>query len=440
MKKAQKNNSTILSLRDTQTRRAKNALFFSGLFALALVIYGFCFLTDSKYLGSAGLFSFWKEADRSLSFELRELGMLPRVYYSLSAEGLRPEKTDISSFFYFLLLAIFVLSCLHGIIAGIFRAATRAAIERQLAPLYKMAETAVRLSDESRSHTSAQPKSETRLHDLESAIENMNPATPYSELHTGYTELIGLEDAINSLLDRTRESYSQQIRFVSDASHELRTPIAVIKGYTDMLDRWGKSDEKILEESINAIKTETEHMNTLVEQLLFLARGDSGRTKLKLEEFSLSDMMREVYGESVMIDDGHRWELAADGEVVAEGDTALLKQAVRILVDNAAKYTPSGETIVLRAKYDREGKPSVEVQDDGAGIPQKDLAHIFDRFFRSDPSRSGSQSGTGLGLAIAKWIVDRHGGYFDVVSRESVGTRISIHLPSPAKKPQKAGK
>lgn len=429
MKKAPKDNSTILSLRDTQTRRVKNALFFSGLFALALVIYGFCFLTDSKYLDSWHLFAFWKQASRSLSFELAELGMLPRAYYTVSAVGREPETTDVTVLFYFILLSIFVLSILQGMIAGFFKAATKAEIERKLAPLYKMADAAVRLSDESRTGAGVPPKSELRLHDLESAIENMNPSTPYSELHTGYTELVGLEDAINSLLTRTRESYSQQIRFVSDASHELRTPIAVIKGYTDMLDRWGKSDEKILEESINAIKTETEHMNTLVEQLLFLARGDSGRTKLNIEEFSLSDMMREVYGESVMIDSGHKWELSADAEVIASGDTALLKQAVRILVDNAAKYTPEGETIILRAKYDKDGQPTVEVQDNGNGIAQKDLAHIFDRFFRSDPSRSGRQSGTGLGLAIAKWIVDRHGGYFDVISREAVGTRISIHLP-----------
>ena len=110
-----------------------------------------------------------------------------------------------------------------------------------------------------------------------------------------------------------------------------------------MLDRWGKEDEKVLEESIAAIKSETDHMNKLVEQLLFLARGDSGRTKLTVERFSLTALIREVYDESVMIDESHSWRLVADEEVAAYGDTAMLKQATRILVDNAAKYTATAK-------------------------------------------------------------------------------------------------
>lgn len=430
-KKTKKDRAAIINLRDAQTRKAKTALFFSGLFALLLAVYGFCYIVDSSYLGKANPFTFWKAGQRGISFKLADLGILPRVYYSVSAEGLAPKTVDSTAFFYFLILGSVVLSFLHSLILSVFRSSTKVGIEKKLEPLYRMAEEALRLSDESRNtqpQPAAGPGPAVGLHDLESAIESMNP-DELSELHTGDADLEGLEDAINSLLKRTKQSYSQQIRFVSDASHELRTPIAVIKGYTDMLDRWGKSDEKILDESIHAIKTETEHMNTLVEQLLFLARGDSGRTKLEIVEFSLSDMMREVYGESVMIDENHRWELSAEGEVTAVGDTALLKQAVRILVDNAAKYTPEGEKIILRAKYDSEGAPTAEVQDNGSGIPGKDLSHIFDRFYRSDPSRTGRQSGTGLGLAIAKWIVDRHGGYFDVVSLEGMGTRIGIHLP-----------
>ena len=128
-----------------------------------------------------------------------------------------------------------------------------------------------------------------------------------------------------------RESYRTQTRFVSDASHELRTPIAVIKGYADMLDRWGKTDEKVLTESIEAIKSESEHMNYLVEQLLFLARGDNGKTKMAFADFDLAQMIREVYDEYVMIDSEHIYRCNAEGSIPACGDVSMLKQTARIL-------------------------------------------------------------------------------------------------------------
>lgn len=126
---------------------------------------------------------------------------------------------------------------------------------------------------------------------LEAAIENVNTASLDTRINTDNKELQGIENALNHLLDRMRETYRQQSRFVSDASHELRTPIAVIRGYADMLDRWGKEDESILDESIEAIKNESEHMQKLVEQLLFLARGDSGRNSLQIENIQLDELM-----------------------------------------------------------------------------------------------------------------------------------------------------
>ena len=229
------------------------------------------------------------------------------------------------------------------------------------------------------------------------------------------------------MIERMRDAYKQQARFVSDASHELRTPIAVIKGYADMLDRWGKEDESILEESIAAIKTESDNMQHLVEQLLFLARGDSGRTPVEKVDFSLTDMMKEVCSESVMIDEAHTYRLDAAEDVQAYGDESLLKQTARILIENAKKYSPEGTEIVLGVKM-KDGRPSFSVEDNGIGMDRESQAHIFERFYRADDSRARSSGGTGLGLAIAKWIVDRHGGRFDVVSRKDIGTRISVIL------------
>ena len=267
-----------------------------------------------------------------------------------------------------------------------------------------------------------------QMHTLEHAISQISPVTQ-DRLDTGDRELQGLEQAINDLLLRMQEAYRQQARFVSDASHELRTPIAVLQGYVDMLDRWGKDDPQVLEESITAIRSEVANMKQLVEQLLFLARGESGRTQLEVVEFSLTDMIQEVYEESLMIDDTHQYRYEPGPRVLVTGDPAMLKQTARILVDNAAKYTPAGYTVTLRTFEKPEGIPCFLVQDNGIGIASGDLPHIFERFFRSDPARGRGSGGTGLGLSIAKWIVDRHGGYFELLSREAIGTRITVCLP-----------
>ena len=291
---------------------------------------------------------------------------------------------------------------------------------RLLEPLERISETAQELS-----RAKFDPE---KLHHLEDAIATVSPTAPDLHLKTGDQELRGIEQAINDLLSRMQDSYREQTRFVSDASHELRTPIAVIQGYADMLQRWGKEDATVLDEGITAIQTESAHMKTLIEQLLFLARGDSGRNQLSPEEMDLSQMMKEVCEESQMIHPDRQWRLDAAEPVMVYGDPAMLKQTARILVDNAVKYTEAGDKISLRARF-KEGVPCFEVQDNGLGIKAEDLEHIFDRFFRSDPARNRSTGGTGLGLAIAKWIVDRHGGYFDVFSREQIGTRMGVLLP-----------
>ena len=291
---------------------------------------------------------------------------------------------------------------------------------RLLEPLERMALTAQELS-----RVRFDPE---KLHHLENAIGTVSPLSPDARIKTGDSELQGLEKAVNDLLDRAHDAYLEQSRFVSDASHELRTPIAVIQGYADMLSRWGKDDEKVLEEGISAIQSESSHMKKLIEQLLFLARGDSGRNQLVMESMDLADMLREVYEESRMIHPERQWRLEAEEPVIVSGDASMLKQTARILVDNAVKYTAEGDRISLRARF-KEGIPCFEVQDNGIGIKQEDLGRIFDRFFRSDPARSRATGGTGLGLSIAKWIVERHGGYFDVFSREGFGTRIGVLLP-----------
>ena len=271
---------------------------------------------------------------------------------------------------------------------------------------------------------------EQKYHDLEDAIAAISPTTPDAKLSTGDSDLLGLENAVNNLLTRMHESYRQQTRFVSDASHELRTPISVIKGYAQMLERWGKDDRKVLTESVAAIRSEADHMQELVEQMLFLARGDAGRNQPKMKALDLSKLMHEVFEEYQMINGQHQWRIQASESIPAVGDPQMLKQVARVLCDNAAKYSPDGAPITLRSFVDEAGVPCFSVQDNGAGIAAKDIPHIFERFYRADLSRDRQTGGTGLGLAIAKWVVDRHKGYLQVVSREGVGTRMVVCLPS----------
>lgn len=292
---------------------------------------------------------------------------------------------------------------------------------RVLKPLDEIAEAASRLSDIA--------FNEEKFQSLEDAISRITPTTSDERIHIGDSELQGLEDAINNLLDKMRDSYRQQARFVSDASHELRTPISVIQGYANMLDRWGKDDAEVLEESIAAIKSESENMKNLVEQLLFLARGINGKTQLNLMEFSLNDMMKEVLEESKMIDKDHIYRYMDSENISVYGDISLLKQTARILIENAAKYTDKGEYIILRIGKNNKGEPYFSVQDNGIGMDEKDVLHIFERFFRADTARVRKDGGTGLGLSIAKWIIDSHKGYFSVLSRKEIGTRITVFLP-----------
>lgn len=268
---------------------------------------------------------------------------------------------------------------------------------------------------------------EEKYHLIEEKISNLDPEDEI-RFSSGDKELFGIEVAMNNLLRRIRESNKQQARFVNDASHELRTPIAVIEGYANMLDRWGKEDEKILDESIAAIKNESANMKHLVEQLLFLARGDAGRTVVNISRVSLNALMQEVYEESLMIDENHiyRW-FPSDVEIFIDADEGLIKQAVRILVDNAAKYTQAKDEIIFRTGFGNNNEVFLQVQDSGIGMKESDVEHMFERFYRADEARSFD--GTGLGLSIAKWIVDKHRGHFEIISREELGTRINIYFP-----------
>jgi len=395
--------------------RSLGSWFFMDAAAVALGAIGWCAATEIEALGT-----FTPEAPRAL-----------RITGEAGFSGIRyffgPNLSQSASAGKALAVLCFVLAIVVAgqVFVWLFRwfSGTRK-IRRYLRPIDDIAAAARTIS-----HA---PPDEGRFRDLAEAIDHLNAAAPNAKLSIGDEDMAGLEAAVNGLIARMHETYRQQTRFVDDASHELRTPIAVIQGYINMLDRWGKNDEKVLNESIEAIKTESEHMKTLVEQLLFLARGDMGRQKFAPEPLDLADMLTEVQEESKMLDNRHTYTLQAQSSCVVSADPAMLKQAVRILVDNAAKYTPPNGGISLRL-HTAGGNACIDVQDEGAGISDTDAPHVFERFYRGDRARTSSAGGSGLGLSIAKWIVEQHGGFLEVLSYEGVGTRVTIQLPVAAK-------
>lgn len=292
-------------------------------------------------------------------------------------------------------------------------------IRRKLKPLNELARKAEEIS--------AVTLDATKFENLEHAISSLSPDAPNAKISTGDKDLLSIEIALNNLLYRMKESQKQQSRFVSDASHELRTPISVIQGYVNMLDRWGKEDENVLDESIDALKHESQHMKELVEQLLFLARGDSGRNSLKHNVFDLNEVIKEVWEESIMIDDKHTYIFEGAQDAMMSGDIAMVKQSVRIFVQNAAKYSNEGDTIKFRVRS-KEQTISYIIQDEGIGMQDEEVVHIFERFYRSDEARNESTGGSGLGLSIAKWIIDAHEGTIDVLSRPDFGTRFTVEF------------
>ena len=411
-KTAKKRMSSIARKLHWQLVRKKLKLYFvENILVLGIMCGGWAYMQESH--SEAG---FDIDRVRTLYYDEEQRTV---DYQVLDIEGTELLNISILPDAYYIMQVMAVLVGLQAlsIIFGLYSEGRR--IRKTLKPINEIAVRADRLNRLTLSDG-------TKYHEIESAIESIKPGEE-APLSLQDKDLVGIEAAMNNLLIRMKETYQQQARFVNDASHELRTPIAVIQGYANMLERWGREDQEVLDESIHAIVHEADHMNKLVEQLLFLARGDSGKTILKKEPLSLNAMMQEIYEESLMIDEDHIYRYSApEEEITIEADQTLLKQAVRILLDNAAKYTKKKDEIKLGIGRDEKGLAYLQVQDTGLGMSEADVKHMFERFYRSDETRE--IKGTGLGLSIAKWIVDKHNGHFEILSRTELGTRIRIVL------------
>ena len=243
-------------------------------------------------------------------------------------------------------------------------------------------------------------------------------------------ELRQLAETINSMLSRLESAFARITRFTADASHELRTPITVIRTTAEVILERDRTIAE-LREMVGLILRESEFTSTLIEQLLTLARADAYTEHLTLEELDLRAVVDEIEPGSRTLAEarGVRWTIEIPAQpIVLLGDRPHLRRLLLILIENACRYTESGGSVRLRMRV-QEAEAVIDVTDTGIGIPHDELAQIFDRFFRASNARFYDADGTGLGLPIARWIATAHGGTLTVQSTLGSGTCMSLHLP-----------
>ena len=258
------------------------------------------------------------------------------------------------------------------------------------------------------------------------SIGNLSRRLPVSD---NGDELARLATTCNEMLERLEKAVGQINRFTADASHELRSPLAFIRTVADCALRVpGVEGESA--EAFDDIIAETKQASKLLEDMLILARADSGHTDAAFETVDLAPLVREVAtkNEPIMAERFQRLSVRIEASnAVIVGDPTRLRRLLWILTDNAIKYTPEGGSIEISLSAWKSGI-AVQVKDDGIGILPSALPHIFERFYRVDDARS-QQTGTGLGLAIAKWIADVHQGTLEVESKEQKGSTFRVTFP-----------
>jgi heavy metal sensor kinase len=250
------------------------------------------------------------------------------------------------------------------------------------------------------------------------------------QLHTG-DELQRLSDTLNEMLARIETAFTRVTEFTADASHELRTPISLVRTEAELALRRSRGEEEY-REALRHILLEAERTTSLIEELLALARADSGRQSLNVQPIDLRGMLQEVAPgwRAVASVRGLQFsERIMDAELRVLGDAEALRRVVNILLDNAFKYTPAPGGVVTLSAGEADGHAFISVVDNGMGIAEQDQPRIFERFFRVDKARSRELGGAGLGLSIAQWIVQQHHGKLRVESTLGAGSIFRVELP-----------
>lgn len=246
----------------------------------------------------------------------------------------------------------------------------------------------------------------------------------------GRDELGHLADVFNELMNELERAFHTQQQFVADASHELRTPISIIEGHISLLNRWGKNDPAILDESLQVSAQELARLKGIVNDLLELTKAEAAMKSAEVYPTVVAETVRYTVKNFALLhpDFTFRCDTCSAEEAEADIKPHALEQILLILLDNAVKYSAARQEVVVRLEQD-PGSLMIKVKDFGIGIPEADLPHVFRRFYRADKSRSREQGGTGLGLAIAERLMNVHGGRIELSSRRGEGTEVTLIFP-----------
>lgn len=239
-----------------------------------------------------------------------------------------------------------------------------------------------------------------------------------------------LAERLNARLDALSDAEKEQQQFIADVSHELRTPLTVLRGTLEVALEEDRPSEEYRESIGNAL-LEIRHLARISQNILFLARGESGRVTLSFSNQDLARFVSDVTRELAPAAADHELALSVDvpeESVIGFVDPGRMQQVLHNLLENSMRYTPAGGSIrVALTRTATEAR--IEVSDTGVGIPEADLPFVFERFFRSDRARRAYSGGSGLGLSIVRWIVEAHKGRVEVRSGVDRGTTVAVLLP-----------
>jgi two-component system, OmpR family, heavy metal sensor histidine kinase CusS len=258
-------------------------------------------------------------------------------------------------------------------------------------------------------------------------IENLSQRL---EVPASADELTRLSQTWNGMLERLEGAVKRLSQFTADASHELRTPIALIRATAELTLRRERSAETY-REALKHIMDETDRTARLIEDLLLLARADAGLPALPLDRVELTPLVRDVCEQGQILAQERQLEISTEAPeqpVYVDANDPALRRLLLLLVDNAMKYTPAGGHITVSVAQDSSG-PTVTVSDTGIGIPLSALPHVFERFYRVDESRNREAGGAGLGLSIAQWIAERHHARLEAESVVGRGSAFRVRFP-----------